>query len=135
MNSIQAPQYRQFALISDFLDLANLSIREEATSARGPKLQYLALATITHRPSITQLSKEYDCRCSTRSKKCESSGSGKQLILHGNPSANARDFSPHMSVLRRHFLPNMQFDCCMILQGTLGGKFDIFAGPVLVQLP
>ena len=25
------------------------------------------------------------------------------------------------------FLPNMQFECCMILQGTLGGSFDIFA--------
>ena len=25
------------------------------------------------------------------------------------------------------FLPNMQFECCMVLQGTLGGDFDIFA--------
>ena len=25
------------------------------------------------------------------------------------------------------FLPNMQFECCMILQGTPGGNFDIFA--------
>ena len=31
--STQAPQYRQFALISDFLDLANLSIRKEAALA------------------------------------------------------------------------------------------------------
>ena len=53
--------------------------------------------------------------------------SGKQLILHWNPSAIAWDFSPHMAVLRRHFLPNMQFECCIILQGTLGGDFDIFA--------
>ena len=30
--SIQAPQYRQFALISDFLDLANLSIRKKKTT-------------------------------------------------------------------------------------------------------
>ena len=28
-----------------------------------------------------------------------------------------------MAVLRRHFLPNVQFECCMILQGTL----DMFA--------
>ena len=35
--------------------------------------------------------------------KCESLGSGKQLILHGNPSAIAQVFSPHMAVLRRHF--------------------------------
>ena len=33
----------------------------------------------------------------------------------------------HMAVLRRHVLPNMHFQCCMLLQGTLGGNFDIFA--------
>ena len=33
MISIQAPEFRQFALISDFLDLANLSIRKEAALA------------------------------------------------------------------------------------------------------
>ena len=59
--------------------------------------------------------------------KCESFGPGQQLILHGNPSAIAQDFSAHMAVLRRHFLPNMQFECCMILQDTLGGNFGIFA--------
>ena len=59
--------------------------------------------------------------------KCESLGSGKQLILHGNPSPFAKAFSPHMAVLRRLFLPNMHFQCCMILEGNLGGNFDIFA--------
>ena len=41
--------------------------------------------------------------------------------------AIARDFPPHVSVLRHHFLPNVQVECCMILHGTLGGNFDIFA--------
>ena len=49
----QAPQNRQHALISDFLDVANLSVQEEATLAtywiddrlEGSKLQNLALAT------------------------------------------------------------------------------------------
>ena len=60
--------------------------------------------------------------------KSESLGSGKQWILHGNPPAIAQDFSPQMAVLRRHFfLPNMQFECCMILQSTLGGNFDTLA--------
>ena len=53
--SIRAPQHRQYALISDFLDLAHLSIREEAARAttwiqdrlQGLKLQNLALATMT----------------------------------------------------------------------------------------
>ena len=49
------------------------------------------------------------------------------MILHGNPSALARDFSPHMAVLRRHFLPNVHFQCCVLLLVTLGGDFDIFA--------
>ena len=30
VTSLRAPQYRQYTLISDFLDLANLSIQEEA---------------------------------------------------------------------------------------------------------
>ena len=52
--SIQAPQYRQYALISEFLDFANLSIRDEAALATnwikdlsGLQLQNLALATMT----------------------------------------------------------------------------------------
>ena len=52
---MQAPQYRQFALISDFVDLANLSMQEEAALAtnwikdrpEGLKLQNLALAPTT----------------------------------------------------------------------------------------
>ena len=56
--SIQTPQYRQSALISDFLDISHLSTREEATLAtnwikdrtEGMKLQNLALATITAHP-------------------------------------------------------------------------------------
>ena len=33
--SIQAARFRQYTLISDFLDLANLSVREEATLAKN----------------------------------------------------------------------------------------------------
>ena len=51
----------------------------------------------------------------------------KSQILHGNPSTIAQDFSPRMAVLRRHFLPSMHFQCCMILRSALGGDFDIFA--------
>ena len=43
-------------------------------------------------------------------------------------SALAKDFSPHMAVLRRlFFFADLHFQCCMLLQGTLGGNFDIFA--------
>ena len=60
--SMQAPQYRQYALISDLLDIANLSVREEAAMAtnwikdrpEGLKLQNLALATMTGPPVRSQ---------------------------------------------------------------------------------
>ena len=32
------------------------------------------------------------------------------------------DFSPHVAVV-----PNVHFQCCMLLQGTLSYDFDIFA--------
>ena len=132
--SIQAPQYRQYSLINDFLDLANLSIREAAAPAtnwikdrpEGLKLQNRALATMTG-PAVRSFPKNMTADVQYALNKCESLGSGKQLILHGNPQAIAKDFSPHMAVLRRHLLPNMHFQCCRILQGALGGNFDIFA--------
>ena len=99
--SIQAPQYRQHALISGFLHLANLSIREEAALAtnwikdrpEGLKLQNLALATMT-RPAVRSQPKNMTAEVQYAINKCESSGLGKQLILHGNPSAIAKDFLP-----------------------------------------
>ena len=59
-----APQYRQSALISEFLDLANLSIRDEAALAtnwiknrpEGSKVQNLALASMTG-PAMSSLPK------------------------------------------------------------------------------
>ena len=55
VSSLQAPQYWQYALISDFQDLAKLSIQEEAALAtnwikdppEGLEIQNLALATKT----------------------------------------------------------------------------------------
>ena len=81
--SIQAPQYRQHALISDFLDLANLSIREEALLAtnwikdrpEGLKLQNPALATKTG-PAMSSLPKHMKADVQYAINKCESLGSG-----------------------------------------------------------
>ena len=126
--------YRQHALISDFLDLANLSIQEEAALAtnwikdrpEGLKLQNLSMATMTG-PAVRSQPKNITADVQYAVNKRESLGSGKQFTLHGNPSAIVKDFSSHMAVLRRHFLPNMYFQCHLLLQGTLGGNFDIFA--------
>ena len=135
MISIQAPQYQQYALITDFLDLANLSVLEvEAALAKnwikdrpeGLKLQNLAVATMTG-PAVRSFPENINANIQHAMNKCEFLGSGKQLILHGNPPAIARDFPAHMAVLRRLFLPNMHFQCCMLLQGTIGGNFYIFA--------
>ena len=59
--------------------------------------------------------------------KCESLGSGKQLILHGNPSAIAKDFSPHVAVPQTSFFAEYAIWVLYVLQDALGGKFDIFA--------
>ena len=108
--SIQAPQYRQYSLISDFMDLDNLSIREEATLAtnwikdrpEGLKLQNLALATMTG-PALSSLPRNLTADVKYALNICESLSSGKQWILHLNPSAIAKVFPPHVAVLRRHF--------------------------------
>ena len=51
-------------------------------------------------------------------------GSRKQLILHG--TQRQLILSTAYVSLSTSF-PNMQFECCKLLQGTLGGHFDIFA--------
>ena len=122
------------SLISDFLDFSNLSIREEAALARnrikdrpeGLKLQNLTLANWIS-PAVRSQLKIITADVLHAINSCESLGSGKQLILHGNSSAIAKEFSPHMAVLRCHFLQKTYFQCCVLLQGTLGGNFDIFA--------
>ena len=114
--SVQAPQYRQHSLISDFLGLAHLSLQEEAALAtnwikdrpEGVKIQNLALATMTG-PAMSSLPKNITAHVQHTVNKCESLGSRKQWILHGNPSAIAEYFSPHMEVLGCHFLPNFLF--------------------------
>ena len=70
--AVRAPQYRQHALISDLLDLANLSVEEEAALAtnwiddrpEGLKLQNLELATMTG-PVLSSL-QNFDCRRAVR---------------------------------------------------------------------
>ena len=106
MISIRASPYRQCALVSDFLDLVNFRKREEATLAtnwikdrtEGLKLQSLALATRTG-PAVRSFPKNMTAGVQYGLNKCDSLGSGKQLIIHGYPSAMAQDFSPHMAVL------------------------------------
>ena len=125
---------RQQALISDFLDLAKLSMREQAALAmnwikdrpEGLMLQNLALATMTSH-AISSLPENTIADVQHAINKCETLGSGKQLSHHGNPSAIARDFSPHMAALRRHFVPNMQFECCLLPQAPSEAIFDMFA--------
>ena len=64
--------------------------------------QNLTLATKTG-PRNKQFTKNITAYVQHGINKCESLRSGKQLILHGNPSVTAKSFSPQMAVLRRHF--------------------------------
>ena len=101
----QAP--RQYALISDFLNLAHLMMQEEATSAttwikdgpEGLKLQKLALAT--RKPIYRQSTGNSICRRPLQNQQMRIFGLRNTIGFHGNPSA--RDFSPHMTGLRRYF--------------------------------
>ena len=113
----EAHEHRQYVLISDFLYLADLSTDEEAASAKnwikdrpeGLKLQNLALATKTGRSTGSLLENlTADVHYATNT--CESLGSGKQMILHGNPSATATGFfavfgSPSTSLFAECALP------------------------------
>ena len=99
MIPVQSPQYRLYVLISDFLDLARLSIQEEAELGtnwikdrpEGLKLQNLALATMTG-PALSRIQRKHTADVQYAINKCESVGSKQQLILHGNPSARAWNF-------------------------------------------
>ena len=128
--TIRAPQYRQYALISDFLDLANLSVQEEAALAtswikdrpEGLRLQSLALATMAG-PMMSNLPKKLTVDIHYAINKCESWGSGKQLILHGNPSAIAANISPHVAVLSTSFLADYAFRTLHVTSGHPRWRF------------
>ena len=115
--SIRAPQNRQYALISDFLDLANLSIQEEAVLATNwikdrpedLKLPNLAMATTTG-PTVQSFPKNITANVKRAINKCESLGSRKLLILHGNPSAIAKDIPriwPFFDVISCQICPSI----------------------------
>ena len=99
VNTVQEPQYRQHALISDSLDLPNLSLQQEATFATnwidaafamnwiddrpdGLTLQNFALATMTG-PVMSSLPKNLTGDVHYAIDKCESLGSGKNWSFTG----------------------------------------------------
>ena len=112
---VQPPQYRQYALISDFLDRAHQSIREEA-----------AWATMTG-PALRSFPKNLTADVQYATDKCESLGPRASIDTSRNAIGTCKALFPHVTVLRRHFLPIVHFQCCMLLRGTLGGDFDTFA--------
>ena len=105
---VQAPQFRQYALISDFLDLAHLSFREEAALAttwikdrpEGLKLQNLAFGH-HDAPGVEQFTSKSDYRRPVRHKQMRVFAPRATFDPSWeNPSVLARDFHPHMAVLR-----------------------------------
>ena len=88
----QAPECRQCALIKDFLDLLNLSIRHALDL--GPTRKVAAAEPdVGHQDGpMSNLPKNLTADAHYAIHKFESVGSGKQLMLHRNPSASAREF-------------------------------------------
>ena len=66
------------------------SIGHEMDSGPAWKVRNLALTTMTG-PAVRSFRKNMTAGVQYALNKCQSLGSGKQLILHGNPSAIARD--------------------------------------------
>ena len=108
--TVQAPQYRQHALISDFLDTNWIDHRPE-----GLKLQHLALATLTG-TAMSCLRKHLTADVQHAIIKCDSLGQGNNDPSRGSIGDCSNNFAACGS-----------FQCCMLLQSTLGGGFDIFA--------
>ena len=130
MITVQAPQYRQHVLIGDFLDLANLSVQEEAALAtnwiddrlEGLRIQNFASATMAGQV-MGSLPKKYTADAQHVMNTCESLGPGQQLILHGNPSAIAATFSPHMAILSMSFFAEHAFPVLHAASGNPRERF------------
>ena len=99
-----APPYRQHALISYFLDLANLSIQEEAALAtnwikdRSEGLKLLRWLPGRDLQGVYQ-NLTSDVHCAMR----------RETIDLSRESIGIREFSPHVAVLRRHFFAEYAF--------------------------
>ena len=101
----------------EFRDTRGSSIGHEFDQGPPSKVETSEFSAGHHyRPSNTQLSKEYDCRYSARSWKMRVIG------LRETTDPSRESIGKCTSVL-----PNMQLECCMIIQGTLADNFDIFA--------
>ena len=114
---IQPPRFRQYALISDFLDLSNLGFQEEAALAtnwikdrrEGLKIQNLALVTVTG-PAMSSLLKKYDCRCSVCHKQMRVIGLRETIDPSRGSIGNCKGFfstygSPSTSFFAEYALP------------------------------
>ena len=129
-----APQSRQHAPISDFLDLAHLSLQEEAASATNwikdpperSRLQNFALAIMAG-PVMSSSPKNLTADVQHAITRCESLGSGKLLSFTGILRQLLGIFHRMWQSFDVNFCRTCAFQCCMLLQGTLGYDFDIFA--------
>ena len=94
-------------------------------SPTRPSQQTRQLAEMTKRcttailhcdkPGCAQFSENMTADVQYAIDKCESLGSGKQLILHGHPSAIAQDFFSAYGSPSTSFLPNMHFSALWFL--------------------
>ena len=105
--SDSSTQHRQYLLISDFLDLANLGIQEEAALATNWIKDRPEGWTLRWRPGRADLKAVY-CKTQLQTSTTQSTNANLWLMETIDPSrqsiGNCKGFFPHVAVLRRHFV-------------------------------
>ena len=130
----QAPQYPQRALLSDFLDLVQYEYKRRSSIGhelvQGPTRRVETTEPYVgyqDGPIYKQFTEKSDCRRPLRNSQMRVFGLRETIDPSRESIGNCKGFFPAYESLRRHFLQNVHFQCCVLLQGTLGGDFDIFA--------
>ena len=112
-----------------FLDLAHLSLQEEAALATNWIDDRPEEPRVSHhdRPSVAQFTEKSDCRRPARNKQMRIFGPRETIDPSQESIGNCTGLLPVYGRLSTSFLSNAHFLYCMLLKGTLGGDFDSFA--------
>ena len=135
MISIRAPQYRQHALISDCLDLAHLCLREEAALATNwikdpPEGLKTTKPCTGHcgRTGDEQFTDIFDVCSPARSQQVRVLRTRTTIDPSRESFGTCEKFLPaYGSFSTTFFCRACNSGAARLLQGTLGGDFDIFA--------
>ena len=120
---------KQTMFVDDLFTMLNSTIQDE--KALATYLKRRTNVTEGHVPmtlkqaSATFIAIQRPEQVSQAMQQCDAFEAGTQLILHGNPHHHAVNISPSISLLRRHYVPDLEFQRCMLLVGTLGNDLTV----------